>query len=72
MPTIIIDGLSFTDSMLYVALADGREISVPLSRFPWLAEATPAQRDRWHIEPHGFAVYWDDLDDGIEVDHLME
>lgn len=60
-----------TDSMLYIALADGRELGAPLSRFPWLAQATPAQRRRWHIEPRGFAVYWDDLDDGVEIDHLM-
>jgi hypothetical protein len=58
--------------MLHIALADGTEIGVPLSRFPWLANATAAQRNKWHIEPLGFAVYWDDLDDGIEVDHLME
>ncbi len=62
----------FTASMLYVTLEDGREIGVPLSRFPWLEHATPAQRSVWHIEPHGYAIYWDELDDGIEVDHLME
>lgn len=61
-----------TDSMLYVVLADGREIGVPLSRFPWLERATTAQRANWRIEPRGLAVYWDELDDGIEVDHLME
>jgi hypothetical protein len=57
--------------MLYVALTDGREIGVPLARFPWLAQATSAQRNNWRIEPRGFAVYWDDLDDGIEIDHLL-
>jgi len=62
----------FTDAMLYVALADGREIGVPLAHFPWLAQATPAPRNKWHIEPRGFAVYWDELDDGIEIDHLLE
>lgn len=62
----------FIDSMLYIAMADGREIGVPLSRFPWLAHATPEQRAKWHIEPRGFAVYWDDLDDGIEIDHVLE
>ena len=61
----------FTRSMLYISLADGREIGVPLSRFPWLSQATPKQRAAWHIEPQGFAVYWDELDDGIEIDHLM-
>lgn len=62
----------FTNSMFYIALKDGREIGTPLSRFPWLEQATPSQRAKWHIEPRGFAVYWDELDDGIEIDHLME
>ena len=65
-------GVRFTDRMLYIELSDGREIGVPLSRFPWLERATPVQRRKWHIEPHGFAVYWDELDDGIEVEHLLE
>ncbi len=71
-PSRAAKSVRFTDSMLYITLADGREIGVPLSRFSWLAQATPAQRNKWHIEPHGFAVYWDELDDGIEVDHLLE
>ncbi len=72
VPMHIARTVRFIDSMLYVTLRDGREIGVPLSRFPWLANATPNQRAGWHIEPHGFAIYWDALDDGIEVDHLME
>lgn len=71
-PARVAVNVRFTSSMLYVELTDGREIGAPLSRFPWLEQATPAQRAKWHIEPHGFAVYWDELDDGIEVDHLME
>jgi len=62
----------FANNMLYIALEDGREIGAPLSQFLWLEKATLAQRANWHIEPYGFAVYWDDLDDGIEVDHLMK
>jgi hypothetical protein len=64
-------GVRFTDTMLYIALSDGREMGVPLSRFPWLARALAKQRNRWSIEPHGYAVWWDDLDDGIEVGHLL-
>jgi hypothetical protein len=62
----------FVDSMLYISLSDGREIGVPISHFRWLANATTDQRAKWHIEPRGIAIYWDELDDGIEVDHLME
>jgi hypothetical protein len=38
----------------------------------WLVKATPEQRANWSIEPNGFAIYWEDLDDGIEVRHLMK
>ena len=65
-------GVRFTDSMLYIALSDGREIGAPLSRFVWLDRADPRQRAKWSIEPHGYAVWWDDLDDGIEVGHLLD
>ena len=37
----------------------------------WLFRATPQQQAAWSIEPGGFAVYWDALDDGIEVAHLL-
>ncbi len=38
----------------------------------WLAKATPEQRNNWSLEPRGSAIYWDDLDDGIEVCHALE
>ena len=37
----------------------------------WLYEATPEQCANWSLEPGGYAVYWDDLDDGVEVCHLL-
>ncbi len=67
-------GVRFADNVLYVALSDKREISVPIEHVPWLewlVKATPAQRANWSIEPRGFAVYWDELDDGIEICHLL-
>lgn len=67
-------GVRFAGDMLYVSLSDGREIGLPLNRagwLDWLARATPEQRNRWSTEPRGFAVYWEDLDDGIEVSHLL-
>jgi hypothetical protein len=64
----------FTGGLIHVRLDDGREISLPLDEMPWLkwlAKATPRQRANWTIEPGGFAIYWPDLDDGIEVGHLL-
>ena len=36
----------------------------------WLSMATDEQRANWSIEPGGVAIYWEDLDDGVELCHL--
>ncbi|MGH9785510.1 MAG: DUF2442 domain-containing protein [Terriglobia bacterium] len=67
-------GVRFDGNILYVALSDGRELSVPLKRVPWLRwlmKASPEQRAKWSLEPGGFAIYWEELDDGIEVCRLL-
>lgn len=64
----------FEENILYVLLSDGREVSLPLDRIEWLGwltKATPEQRANWSLEPGGYAVYWEDLDDGIEVSHIL-
>jgi Protein of unknown function (DUF2442) len=64
----------FTANILQVRLDDGREISVPFTEVPrlkWLAKATSKQRANWSLEPGGYAIFWPDLDDGIEVCHLL-
>ena len=47
-----------------------RSLGVPWLK--WLAQATPKQRAKWKLEPGGYAIYWEDLDDGIEVCHLLD
>ncbi len=67
-------GVRFVDNALYVSLSDGREVNLPLDRIDWLAwlaTATPQERANWSLEPGGFAIYWQDLDDGIEVGHIL-
>jgi hypothetical protein len=64
-----------TTNTLHVRLNDGREISLPITEvswLKWLAKATPKQRANWSLEPGGYAIYWPDLDDGIEVCHLLD
>ncbi|MCI0697334.1 DUF2442 domain-containing protein [candidate division KSB1 bacterium] len=65
----------FVGNVLCVSLSDGREVSIPIERIEWLswlAKATQEQRANWSLEPNGFAIYWDELDDGIEIRHLLE
>ena len=64
----------FDKNILYVLLSDGREVSLPIDRIEWLewlAKATPEQREKWSLEPGGYAIYWEELDDGIEVGHIL-
>ena len=62
---------SVNDEFLTVTLSDGRVLSTPLDWYPRLVHATPAERARGRIEGDGHAIWWDDIDDGVEVAHLL-
>lgn len=66
--------VSFEKSILRVSLSDGRVVSLPIDQIEWLdwlAQATSEQREKWSLEPGGYAIYWEELDDGIEVSHIL-
>lgn len=66
--------LRFEGNLLHILLSDEREISLPIDRMEWLgwlAKATAEQRAKWTIEPGGFAIYWEELDDGLEIEHVL-
>jgi hypothetical protein len=72
--SVQIKSVRFEGNILHILLSDGREISLPIDQMDWLkwlANATPEQRAKWKIEPGGFAVYWEELDDGFEIEHLL-
>jgi hypothetical protein len=62
-----------SEKTLRVRLSDGRVVEIGLDRswLHWLRDATDLQRRNWHLEPGGFAIFWDELDDGVEVRHLL-
>ena len=55
----------FVDERVSIGLADGRAIDMPLYFFPWLQSATGFQRERYEL--HGLTVYWEELDEGIDL-----
>jgi hypothetical protein len=59
----------FDDDSLWVDLADGRVIAVPLAWFPRLLHATPEQRAKVQLTPRG--LHWDELDEDISIDGLL-
>ncbi|MDD4892011.1 MAG: DUF2442 domain-containing protein [Phycisphaerae bacterium] len=56
---------------LWVALADGRQLAVPLAYFPRLLHATAEQRSRMLMSGGGTGLHWEELDEDISVPNLL-
>ena len=56
---------------MWVDLADGRQLGVPLAYFPRLLQATPDAREKCVISGGGTGLHWDDLDEDISVPNLL-
>ncbi len=63
--------LRFDTDTMWVDLADGRQLGVPLAYFPRLLQATPSQREDYTISGGGTGLHWDDLDEDISVPSLL-
>ncbi|MFQ5341475.1 MAG: DUF2442 domain-containing protein [Anaerolineae bacterium] len=60
-----------TDEELIVELDDGRTISMPLAWFPRLLHGTPEERENWRLIGDGEGIHWPELDEDIEIAHLL-
>lgn len=59
----------FDDNSMWVELADGRVIAVPLAWFPRLLHATQEQRTKVELSQHG--LHWDELGEDVSVAGLL-
>jgi hypothetical protein len=59
----------FSESKITVILEDGREISNPLSWFPWLEGATADQRSNFELWP--LSIDWPVLNEGIDIEGIL-
>ena len=62
----IID-LRISDEVLTAEINDGRKVSIPLTWFPLLKNASEAQRQNFEISPSGYGIHWPDLDEDISI-----
>lgn len=54
---------------LIVKTVDGRTIHTPLSWFPFLVNASEAQRQNFRVI--GWTILWDELDEAISMEPIL-
>ena len=60
-----------SEDELFVELADGRKIYVPLVWFPRLRRASFSAREHWEILGDGEGIHWPEADEDINVGNLL-
>jgi len=63
--------ITFDSDAMWMELADGRKLAVPLAYFPRLLNATPEQRESYEISGGGTGLHWDEIDEDISVEYLL-
>ena len=66
-----IKAVRVSSERLTVELVDGRRAELPLSLFPTLAEASPAERTKWELCGAGTGVHWPLLDYDLSAEGLL-
>lgn len=61
----------FDEDNLWVLLTDGRQISIPLTYFPRLLNASEEVRNGFIISGGGVGIHWEGLDEDILVEGLL-
>ena len=59
------------NNSIKVDLSDGRTVSAPLVWYPRLIHGSAKERSNWRIIGKGEGIHWQDLDEDISVDNLL-
>jgi hypothetical protein len=65
------ENVTITEDTLTADLSDGRTISVPLTWFPRLVQASFEERNNWRLIGQGQGIHWEDIDEDISVEGLL-
>ncbi len=65
-------GLFIGQHEFAVLLRDGRRLVVPFACFPRLEHASAEQLRHFELYSDGKMLHWPDLDEDIEVQHLVD
>ncbi len=62
----------FTSTKMTVFFEDGREMSVPIEWFPKLRDAKADELKKWRFIGEGEGIHWEELDEDISIEKLLE
>jgi hypothetical protein len=77
MPTLVLENeplarhVVVAYDVILVGLSDGRSLSVPLTWYPRLMNATAAEQQNVNLLGDGYAMEWPDLDEHIGTEGLL-
>ena len=60
------------DGYVWVELADGRRLGVPVNGFPRLRGAPQEKLAKVKVEARGRALRWEELDEDLSVEGLLD
>ena len=66
-----VKNVTVTEDTLAVDLIDGRTIVVPLVWYPRLLDASPKERQNWHVSAAGCGIHWPDIDEDLSTAGLL-
>lgn len=68
---VVATSIQVDDSNLWVFLADGRQLGVPLVYFPRLLNAKKKDLKNYELSGGGRGIHWEALDEDISVKGLL-
>lgn len=60
-----------TENEIFVKLDTGQQASLPISKFPLLRKATPAQRKSFILKK-GYALHWPEIGEDLSIAGFFE
>jgi hypothetical protein len=65
-PGECVENVIVTEDTLAVDLIDGRTVVVSLVWYPRLFDASPEQRQNWHLSAAEYGIRWPDFDEDFQ------
>ena len=69
LPAVV--DVTVSGDALSVGLSDGRTLSVPLTWFPRLLNASTQERSTWRLIGRGTGIHWPLIEEDISIESLI-